>query len=76
MDAGMQGLDPAAQDLGSTGVLRHLGDGQAGRGQGRCRAAAGDQLVARIEQALRQGHQALLVRHAEQGLGRHGQRRG
>ena len=76
MDAGVQGFHPAAQDFRGAGVLRHLGDGQASCRQGCCRTAAGNELVARRQQPLGQGHQPLLVRHAEQGRGRHGSRGG
>ena len=47
----MERLDPAAQDLGLAGVVRDLGDLEARRGQGRARAAAGEQLDARGGQA-------------------------
>ena len=40
VDARVQGLDPAAQDLGGTGVLGHLGDRHPGRLQGGGGAAA------------------------------------
>ena len=39
MDAWVQGLDPAAQDLRGAGVLRHLGDLKPGRLEGRSGAA-------------------------------------
>ena len=72
VDAGMECFHSAAQDFRGAGVFGHLGHGQPGCRQRRGRATTGDQLVAGGQQSFSQGHQAVLVRHAEQGRGRHG----
>ena len=65
--SGMERLDPAAQDLGLAGVVRDLGDLEPGRGQGRARAAAGQQVDPRGARALRELEQAAFVGDAQQG---------
>ena len=72
VDARVQGLDPAAEDFGGAGVLRHLGDRKPGRRQGRRGAAAREDPVAVGQQALGQGHQARFIGHTQEGRGGHG----
>ena len=72
VDAGVESLDPAPEDFGGAGMFRHLGDRQPGRRQGRRGAAAREDPVAVGQQALGQGHQALLIGHTQEGRGGHG----
>ena len=61
VNARVQGLDPAAQDLGSAGVFSHLGDRHPRGLQGGGGATARNQPVAGGHQPLGQGHQPLFV---------------
>ena len=74
VDARVQRLHTAAQDLGSAGVVRHPGHRQPGRLQRRSRAATGEQVIARLQQPLGKRHQTVLLGHAQEGRGRHGSR--
>ena len=76
VDAWVQGLDPAPQDFGGSGVFRHLGDGEPCIGQAFCGAAAGEQLEAMaFHQGAGQRFNPLFVRHTQQSQTGHGDRR-
>ena len=67
----VQRLDAAVEHLGKAGDLGHLRHGEA-VGLERLRGTAGGkQLVTEVRQAAREGRQAGLVGHADQGVGRH-----
>ena len=66
MDAGVQRLDPAVQDLGRAGQVADLDHGHVGRAQGRGGAAGGDQLHALGREPAAELDQAGLVVHGEQ----------
>jgi hypothetical protein len=63
----VQGLDPAAEDLGLTGVGGDFRDLEPSVGEGGARAPAGQEVNAARGQGARQLDQAALVGHAQQG---------
>jgi len=65
----MQGLDAAVEHLGETGVVGHVGDGEAGIAQQLGRAAGGEQLDAEGGEFAREIDRAVLVGNADERLG-------
>src|SRR3546814_4871571 len=63
----MQGLHPAVHDLGKAGVVSHLDDRHAGRGERLGRAACGENLDAALAEEAAELGEARLVGNREQG---------
>ncbi len=67
MDHGMEGLDPAAQHLGSVGHVRHRGDRKAGLPQHPGGPARRHQLGPALDQGAGELHEPGLVPYRQQG---------
>ena len=68
MNFRMQGLDPAVEHLGETGVVGDIGNGEAGIAQQLGGAAGGEQLDAELGQAAGEINRAALVGYAQERL--------
>jgi hypothetical protein len=66
VELGVEGLEPAAEDLGLAGVARDFRDLKPGLDQGRPGPAAGQQVDPSIGEGPGQVDQPSLVRHAQQ----------
>ncbi len=69
VDAWVQGLDAAVENLGKACYLADVADGEPGLGEGLARAAGRDQFDAEARQAAGELDQAGFVADAEQGAG-------
>jgi len=66
---GVQSLDPAVEHLRKSGEVGDLAHRQPGVAQGTGGASGGNQFDAMAREALREIHDAGLVRHAQQSAG-------
>jgi hypothetical protein len=64
----MQGLDPTVEHLGKAGVIRNIGDIEAGVAQQLGGTAGGKQLDPKLGQAAGEINRAALVGNAEERL--------
>ena len=71
MDARMKRLDASIQHLGEAGDFGDLGHRETVAVQRARGTSGGQQLVTEVRQAAREGRQAGLVGHADQGKGSH-----
>src|SRR5215217_11757 len=69
---GMQGLDPAVQQLGEPGQLLHLDDRYVARAECGCGSTGRDDFPAQVGQTAGEGHDAAFVTDGDEGAGHGG----